>query len=89
MFARNAYIILHRGDAALEAMIHLFTALLLTIAHLPGNAALERESLPAQERIVAPLLDPRAPRLPGAPGGVMNVESPFGKERSKAVLGLK
>ena len=65
-------------------MIHLFTALLLTIAHLPGNADLERESLPAEERIVAPLLDPRAPRLPGAPGGVVNVESPFGKERSKA-----
>ena len=50
----------------MEAMIHLFTALLLTIAHLPGNADLERESLPAEERIVAPLLDPRAPRLPGA-----------------------
>ena len=42
----------------MEAMIHLFTALLLTIAHSPGNADLERESLPAEERIVAPSLDP-------------------------------
>jgi hypothetical protein len=72
----------------MEAMIHLFTTLLLTIAHLPGNADLERESLPAEGRIVAPSPDPRAPRLPGAPGGVVNVESRFGKDWSKADPGF-